>query len=82
MSACYFLYSGYFLLIAVSEEDFGLSPTMIGGIIGGLLFLLVAITLAVIAVVCSKRRDRKRATKYSESQFILYSMCMHVQVSK
>ena len=51
---------------SVSDEGFGLSSTEIGGIIGGLLFLVVAITLAVIAVVCSKRKDRKRATKYSK----------------
>ena len=57
----------YPYLFYVSEEGFGLSKTEIGGIIGGLTFLIVAITLAVIAVVCNRRRSRKqRPTKYSK----------------
>ncbi|XP_052253632.1 protein turtle-like isoform X2 [Dreissena polymorpha] len=45
------------------DEDFGLSKTVIGGIVGGLLFLLVAITLTVLGVVCTRRKDKKRKTQ-------------------
>lgn len=48
-----------------TDEGFGLSKTEIGGIVGGLLFLVVAVTLAIVAVMCSRRRDRrKQHTKY------------------
>ncbi|XP_053409115.1 uncharacterized protein LOC123561484 isoform X2 [Mercenaria mercenaria] len=54
-----------------SEEGFGLSKTEIGGIVGGLLFLVVAITLAVVAVMCSRRRDRrKHHTKYGNVKYL------------
>ena len=58
--------SSFVSCLCVSEEkEFGLSKTEIGGIIGGHLFLVVAVVLAVVAVVCSRRRDReRRQTKY------------------
>ncbi|XP_060590949.1 uncharacterized protein LOC132745946 isoform X3 [Ruditapes philippinarum] len=53
------------------EGGFGLSKTEIGGIVGGLLFLVVAITLAVVAVMCSRRRDRrKQVTKYGNVKYL------------
>ena len=50
----------YFL----TEEGFGLSATEIGGILGGSLFLVVAVTLSIIAILCNRRKNRKRRTKY------------------
>ncbi|XP_052803982.1 uncharacterized protein LOC128234061 isoform X2 [Mya arenaria] len=53
-----------------SDEGFGLSSTEVGGIIGGLLFLVVAVTLAVIAVICSRRKDRrKHQDKYGNVKY-------------
>ncbi|XP_021375947.1 uncharacterized protein LOC110464826 isoform X2 [Mizuhopecten yessoensis] len=47
-----------------------LSQAEIGGIVGGLLFLLVAILLVIIAVICSKRKERHRGDKYGNVKYI------------
>ncbi|KAL4228522.1 putative aminophospholipid-translocase [Mactra antiquata] len=57
-------------LQAPEEEGFGLSSTEIGGIIGGLLFLIVAVLLAVIAVMCSRRKDKRKNTKYGNVKYL------------
>ena len=70
------LYGSILCVMFVSEEEgFGLSTTEIGGIIGGLTFLVVAVTLAVIAVVCNRRRSRKqRPAKYSKFIFLDFGL--------
>ncbi|XP_069115599.1 uncharacterized protein [Argopecten irradians] len=47
-----------------------LSQAEIGGIVGGLLFLLVAILLVIIAVMCSRRKERHRGDKYGNVKYI------------
>lgn len=55
-------------VILCTGEEFGLSSAEIGGIIGGLLFLVVAITLSIVGIMCNRRKDRqKRETKYGRS---------------
>lgn len=41
----------------------------IGGIVGGLAFLLIAVILAIIAVIISKRKQRKKAKKYGNVKY-------------
>ncbi|KAK3106932.1 hypothetical protein FSP39_003286 [Pinctada imbricata] len=55
--------------IQLKSGGFFLSQAEIGGIIGGLLFLLVAVLLAIIGVICSKRRD-KRTEKYGNVKYL------------
>jgi len=58
-------------LLCVTDDEFGLSSAEIGGIIGGLLFLVVAITLSIVGIMCNRRRDRqKRQNKYGKCQFV------------
>ena len=78
------LYGSILCVMFVSEEEgFGLSTTEIGGIIGGLTFLVVAVTLAVIAVVCNRRRSRKqRPAKYSKLYFLILVSNKPWQVAK
>lgn len=64
-NVCKFIYVQSSIIF--TEDGFGLSSTEIGGIIGGLLFLIVAVLLAVIAVMCSRRRDRRKNTKYGNT---------------
>ena len=46
-------------------EGVMISNSMIGGIVGGLLFIFVAIILIVIAIkFFNKRRQRERAMRY------------------
>lgn len=48
-------------------EGFRLSSGMIGGIVGGLLFLVVAFILALIAVkIFNKRKEREKAMRYGK----------------
>ena len=48
-------------------EGMHMSQGVIGGIVGGLLFLFVAIVLAVCAVkIFNKRKQRERAMRYGE----------------
>ncbi|KAJ8316463.1 hypothetical protein KUTeg_006477 [Tegillarca granosa] len=60
------------------KSGFFLSDPQIGGIIGGLLFLLVAVLLAIIGVMCSKRRDRNRGEKYGK--FVTPLLCIHSDI--
>lgn len=51
-------------------EGVKISDGMIGGILGGGLFLLVAIILAVIAVkIFNKRKQREKAMRYGKFTF-------------
>ncbi|KAL3886696.1 hypothetical protein ACJMK2_026675 [Sinanodonta woodiana] len=61
--------SEYIAFTVPPEEGFRLSEAEIGGIVGGLLFLIIAVTLAVIAVICSRRRDRKQAARYGNVKY-------------
>ena len=46
-------------------EGMMISNGVIGGIVGGLLFLFVAIVMAVMAIrIFAKRRQRERAMRY------------------
>ena len=52
---------------------------MIGGIVGGLLFLLVTVTLAIVAVkIFNKRKQREKAMRYGESDTFLSPYQTHV----
>ncbi|ESO93751.1 hypothetical protein LOTGIDRAFT_104558, partial [Lottia gigantea] len=54
-----------------TPEPFRLPDALIGGIVGGLLFLLVAVLLAVIAVIHSKRKEQKtKVSRYSKYSVI------------
>ncbi|XP_052063290.1 protein turtle-like isoform X2 [Mytilus californianus] len=55
-----------------SEESKGLflSEAEIGGIVGGLLFLLVAVLLAIIGIICSRKKDRSRPDKYGNVKYM------------
>ncbi|KAK3588825.1 hypothetical protein CHS0354_028474 [Potamilus streckersoni] len=61
--------SEYIAFTVPPEEGFRLSEAEIGGIVGGLLFLIIAVTLAIIAVICSRRRDRKQAARYGNVKY-------------
>ena len=56
------------LFIFVESKGVFLSEAEIGGIVGGLLFLLVAVLLAIIGIICSRKKDRSRADKYGKVQ--------------
>ena len=53
------------VLVDPMQEGVMISNSMIGGIVGGLLFIFVAIILIVIAIkFFNKRRQRERAMRY------------------
>jgi uncharacterized protein (DUF2062 family) len=46
-----------------------MSEGMIGGLVGGLLFLFVTVSLAVVAVkIFNKRKQREKAMRYGETR--------------
>lgn len=53
--------------LSLSPGGITLPTTMIGAIIGGVVFLLVAILLALCAVYHSKKKGRREKDKYSEA---------------
>lgn len=53
------------MLLSDPEGEIRISDAMIGGIVGGLLFLFVAIILAVLAVkILNKRKQREKQLRY------------------
>ncbi|KAH9514919.1 hypothetical protein Btru_021364 [Bulinus truncatus] len=52
-----------------SSDDLVLPDALIGGIIGGVLFLLVAVLLALVAIFHSKKKDRKAKAKYNDVNY-------------
>ena len=57
-----------FRLISDPLKAEGMSNAMIGGVVGGLIFLFIAVILAVMAIkFFSKRRQRERAARYGKS---------------
>ena len=57
----------YYQISDPMTEGVIISTSMIGGIVGGLLFLFVAIILIVIAIkFFNKRRQRERAMRYGK----------------
>ncbi|VDI21642.1 Hypothetical predicted protein [Mytilus galloprovincialis] len=59
-------------VIVTPAESKGLflSEAEIGGIVGGLLFLLVAVLLAIIGIICSRKKDRSRPDKYGNVKYM------------
>ncbi|KAK2156895.1 hypothetical protein LSH36_202g01004 [Paralvinella palmiformis] len=52
------------------HEGVHISDGMIGGIVGGLLFLFVAIILAVLAIkIFNKRKQREKAMRYGNVKY-------------
>ena len=55
----------YFAISDPMNEGMIISNGVIGGIVGGLLFLFVAIVMACMAIkIFNKRRQRERAMRY------------------
>ncbi|XP_055865968.1 uncharacterized protein LOC106054729 isoform X2 [Biomphalaria glabrata] len=52
--------------VTVPSDDLVLPEALIGGIIGGVLFLLVAVLLALVAIFHSRKKDRKAKSKYND----------------
>ena len=64
-TVCLHLYTVTVVLVDPMTEGVMISTSMIGGIVGGLLFIFVAIILIVIAIkFFNKRRQRERAMRY------------------
>lgn len=57
----------------ISDDDVGLSGAQIGGIVGGVLFLIVAIALAVVGIMCNHRRDGQ---KQQNDKYGMYWKCI------
>ncbi|RUS84906.1 hypothetical protein EGW08_007316 [Elysia chlorotica] len=67
--------------VTVPDDDLVLSEALVGGIVGGVLFLLVAILLALLAIFHSRKKDRKsKAKKYKILSLLL--ACLSVAASE